>query len=103
MCSSEKNRAQNCLTMWNFKLDAVFSDVFGKSASRIIDQLIAQGNSDFDVTPLIDGRCKATVEEVQAALDGEFAFAQSEKLKLIRYHMDQLNKMKQSPGWTTGL
>ena len=93
MSSSEKNRAQNCLTMCNFKLDAVFLDVFGKSASRIIDQLIANGNSDFDVAPLIDGRCKATVEEVQAALDGELTLAQSEKLVFIRHHMNFLNSM----------
>lgn len=30
--SREKNRAQNCLTMCSFKLDDVFTDVFGKSA-----------------------------------------------------------------------
>ena len=91
---SEKNRAQNCLTMCNFKLDDVFSDVFGKSASRIIEQLIEHGNTDFDVASLIDGRCKATVEDVQAALDGELIPAQSEKLKFIRQHMENLNTLK---------
>ena len=30
--TGEKNRAQNCLTVSNFKLDDVFSDVFGKAA-----------------------------------------------------------------------
>ena len=96
MCSGEKNRAQNCLTMCNFKLDDVFSDVFGKSASRIIEQLIEHGNSDFDFTSLIHGRCKATSEEVQAALDGEFTFAQSEKLKFIQQHMENLNNLKEA-------
>ena len=90
----EKNRAQNCLTMCNFKLDDVFSDVFGKSASRIIEKLIEHGNSDFDYVSLIDGRCRATVEQVQAALDGELTFAQSEKLKFIRQHMENLNTLK---------
>ena len=94
MCSSEKNRAQNCLTMCNFKLDAVFSDVFGKSASRILEQLLYYGNSDFDVVPLIDGRCKATVEDVQAALEGELTFAQAEKLNFIRQHMENLDYLK---------
>ena len=32
MITGEKNRAQNCLTVSNLKLDDVFSDVFGKSA-----------------------------------------------------------------------
>jgi len=71
-------------------LNDVFSDVFGKSASRIIEQLIEHGNSDFDFASLIDGRCKATAEEVHTALDGELTFAQSEKLKFIRQHNDDM-------------
>jgi transposase len=94
MCTSEKNRAQNCLTVCNFKLDDVFSDVFGKSASRILDQLLEHRNANFDITPLIDRRCKATVENVQAALEGELTFAQAEKLKFIRQHMESLNNLK---------
>jgi len=96
MTSSEKNRSQNCLTTCNFKLDAVFSDVFGKSASRILDKLIELGNSDFDVVPLLHKRCKASVEEIQAALDGELSFAQAEKLKIIRRHMEHLDNLKQT-------
>lgn len=95
MCSSEKNRAQNCLTMCNFKLDNVFSDVFGKSATRIIDALLESGNSDFDVAPLINGKCKATVDDIRAALDGELDPAQKEKLKFIRRHMENLNDLKE--------
>jgi transposase len=94
MVSSEKNRSQNCLTTCNFKLDAVFSDVFGKSASRILENLITLGNSNFDVAPLLDKRCKASIEDVQAALDGELSYAQSEKLKIIRRHMESLETLK---------
>ena len=36
----EKNRAQNCLTVSNIKLDDVFSDVFGKAASAITTRLL---------------------------------------------------------------
>ena len=35
MIVGEKNRAQNYLTVSNFKLDDVFSDIFGKSARAI--------------------------------------------------------------------
>jgi len=94
MNTSEKNRSQNCLTTCNFKLDAVFSDIFGTSATRVLDKLIELGNSNFDIAPLMHKRCKATVEEVAAALDGELSFAQGEKLKLIRSHMDSLSKLK---------
>jgi len=82
------------LTTSNFKLDAVFSDVFGISAGRILDKLIELGNSDFDVAPLMHKRCKATVEEVVAALDGELSYAQSEKLKIIRRHMKNLESLQ---------
>jgi len=96
ICSSEKNRAQNCLTMCNFKLDDVFSDIFGKSAARILDALIEHGNSDFDFASMIDGRCKATADDIRAALDGELNPSQVEKLKLVRQHMENLNNLRNS-------
>ena len=39
--TGEKNRAQNCLTVSNLKLDSVFSDVFGKASSNIIGRILA--------------------------------------------------------------
>jgi len=96
MNSSEKNRGQNCLTMCSFKLDDVFSDVFGTSATRVLDRVLELGHSNFDVAPLLHKRCKATVEQVRAALDGELSLAQAEKLKLIRQHMDSLAKLQNS-------
>lgn len=92
--SSEKNRAQNCLTMCNFKLDDVFSDVFGASATRVINQLLECGNTNFDVAPLLDKHCKATAQEIQAALEGELTFAQTEKLKFIRQHKTCIDDLK---------
>jgi len=41
MITGEKNRAQNCLTVSNLKLDDVFSDVFGKSARSITEYILA--------------------------------------------------------------
>ena len=41
MITGEKNRAQNCLTVSNLKLDDVFSDVFGKSARSITEHILA--------------------------------------------------------------
>lgn len=90
----EKNRAQNCLTVSNIKLDDVFADVFGKSASAITEQLFAHPNGSFDVTPFIDRRCKASPEKIQAAIDGLMCAQQVEKLKIIRSHMDSLELCK---------
>lgn len=92
--SGEKNRAQNCLTMCNFKLDDVFTDVFGKSATRVLDALLEHGNGNFELDGLISGKCKATPEKIHAALDGELDPTQTEKLSLIRQHINDINALK---------
>ena len=92
--SGEKNRAQNCLTMCNFKLDDVFSDVFGKSATRVIDALLEHGNGDFELNGLISCKCKSSPEKIRAALDGELDPMQAEKLNLIRRHVNDINDLQ---------
>jgi transposase len=92
--TAEKNRTQNCLTVCNFKLDETFSDLFGKSATRVLDALLECRNSGFDIAPLLDSRCKASVEDVRAALDGELTLAEAEKLKLIRQHKAVVDKLQ---------
>jgi len=92
--TGEKNRAQNCLTVSNIKLDDVFTDVFGKSASAITQQLLDHPGESFDVAPFVDGRCKTPMEEIQLAVDGEMCAQQAEKLRIIRSHMDSLNLCK---------
>jgi len=87
--TGEKNRAQNCLTVSNIKLDDVFSDVFGKSASAITSRIL-ESNEPFDVAPFVDGRCKTPIEQIQAAVDGMMCAEQAEKLRIIRSHMDSL-------------
>ena len=91
--TGEKNRAQNCLTVSNIKLDDVFSDVFGKSATAITSQLL-ESNEPFDVVPFVDGRCKTPIEEIQAAVDGTMCANQAEKLRIIRSHMENLELCK---------
>jgi len=44
--SSEKNRFQNAFTVCNVALDAVVSDMFGKSATYITDYLISSDSFD---------------------------------------------------------
>lgn len=92
--SGEKNRAQNCLTLCNFKLDDVFSDVFGKSATRVLDALLKNGNGDFELDGLISSKCKASPEKIRAALDGDLNPMQAEKLNLIRRHVNDINALK---------
>lgn len=91
--TGEKNRAQNCLTVSNIKLDDVFSDVFGKAASAITQRLL-ENSEPFDVTPYLTKNIKASPEEIQAAIDGAISEHQAEKLRIIRAHMDNLKLCK---------
>ncbi len=87
----EKNRAQNCLTVSNFKLDDVFSDVFGKASSNIIQHILDNPNEKLtDVSKFRTKRMKATDEEILSAVDGEMCAEQAEKLRIIRSHMENL-------------
>ena len=92
MITGEKNRAQNCLTVSNLKLDDVFSDVFGKSSRSITEQILAHPGETFDVTPFVHGRCKAPIEEIQAAVDGAISPEQAVKLRQCLDHIDELEK-----------
>ncbi len=87
-----KNRALNCLTVSNLKLDDVFSDVFGKSSRSIIGQILEHPGETFDVTPFIHKRCKHPIEEIQAAVDGAICCEQATKLKICLYFIDEQEK-----------
>jgi len=94
--TGEKNRAQNCLTVSNLKLDDVFSDVFGKSALSITNYILDHPSETFDVTPFVDGRCKTPIEEIQAAVDGSISHEQAAKLREILKHIDEIKVHKQN-------
>jgi transposase len=93
--TSQKNRAQNCLTWSNYKLDAVFSNVFGKSASAIVDYMLEHPDEpDFDPAPFVDGRCKTPIDDIREAVKGNFHPVQAEKLKIIKELMGDLSDVK---------
>ena len=88
--TGEKNRARNCLTVSNLKLDDVFSDVFGKSARSITSYILEHPGETFDVSPFVDPRCKTPVSEIQAAVDGVISPEQAVKLRQCLAHIDEL-------------
>ena len=94
MITGEKNRAQNCLTVSNLKLDDVFSDVFGKSSRSITEHILQHPGETFDVTPFVDSRCKTPIAEIQAAVDGAISPEQAVKLRQCLDHTDELEKHK---------
>lgn len=91
MLTSEKNRALNCLTVSNLKLDDVFSNVFGKSSRSIVQHILEHPGEQFDVAPFLDRRCKHSVEDVQSAVDGAISREQAAKRRECLLHIDQLN------------
>jgi len=96
MLTGEKNRAQNCLTVSNLKLDDVFSDVFGKSSTSIINHILEHPGEVFDVSPFVDGRCKTPIEEIQAAVDGAISPEQAIKLRECLSHIKELEAHKEN-------
>ena len=94
MLTGEKNRAQNCLTVSNLKLDDVFSDVFGKSSRAITNYMLEHPGESFDVAPFVDGRCKTPIDEIQAAVDGAISHEQAVKLRQCLSHIDELEAHK---------
>ena len=96
MLTGEKNRAQNCLTVSNLKLDDVFSDVFGKSAMSITAHMLAHPGETFDVTPFVHRGCKHSIDDIQAAVDGCISPEQAAKLREILRHIDEIRVHKQN-------
>ena len=90
--SSEKNRYQNVFTVCNVALDAVVSDMFGKSAASITDYIV---NADtFDsahCVSLLQRSLKKKADEVVESIEGfQMSTAQKERAKMVKGHYDYL-------------
>ena len=94
MLTGEKNRALNCLTVSNLKLDDVFSDVFGKSSRSITTFFLEHPGESFDVSCFVDKHCKTPISEIQAAVDGAISFEQAVKLSQCLAHIDEIENHK---------
>jgi len=93
--TGEKNRFQNSLTVSNIQLGNVVSDTFGKSSMAIIEQLINNPrDQSFDIAALIHGSMKKKIPELELAIDGFITPEQTEKLRIIKQHYDDLNDRK---------
>ena len=94
MITGEKNRAQNCLTVSNLKLDDVFSDVFGKSSMSITKYILDHPGESFDVAQFVDRRCKTPIDVIRNAVDGAICPEQAVKLRACLAHIEQLEAHK---------
>lgn len=93
--SSEKNRFQNAFTVCNVALDAVVSDMFGKSASSITNYLITTDTFNADVCiSLLQGSLKKKSEEVLTSIAGyQMAADQKMRISCIQSHLDFVQQL----------
>lgn len=92
--SSEKNRFQNAFTVCNVALDAVVSDMFGKSATSITDYLISTDTFDPEYcSSLLQKSLKKKADTVVESIEGyQMTQAQKKRMKMVRSHLDYVTK-----------
>ena len=88
--SSEKNRFQNAFTVCNIALDAVVSDMFGKSASAITDYLITTDEFNSETcASLLQRSLKKKSDVVIESIEGyKMTRDQKDRMILVRSHLD---------------
>lgn len=88
--SSEKNRFQNAFTVCNVALDAVVSDMFGKSASSITDYLISSDSFDPEYCSLLlQKSLKKKADTVVESIEGyQMTREQKERIVMVRSHLE---------------
>jgi transposase len=92
--SSEKNRFQNVFTVCNVALDAVVSDMFGKSASSVTNYILTSDVFDPEVcTSFLQRSLKKKADEVIESIEG-FMMEPAQKSRglLVRDHLEYLDQ-----------
>ena len=92
--SSEKNRFQNALTVCNVALDSVVSDIFGKSATSVIDYLLKQSDNSInheEISSRLLRSLKKKSERVIESIEGyQMTDSQKYRMHLVHAHMDYI-------------
>ena len=94
MRSSEKNRYQNAFTVCNLTLDAVVSDMFGKSATAIENYLLDTDvvNPEICVSFLQKSLKKKSAEIIEAVEGFNMTQEQKERVRIIQGHFTDIDK-----------
>ena len=94
MRASEKNRYQNAFTVCNLTLDAVVSDMFGKSAMAIENYLLDTDvvDPEFCVSLLQKKLKKKSAEIIEAVEGFNMTQEQKERVRIIQGHFADIDK-----------
>ena len=87
---SEKKRFQNAFTVCNVALDAVVTDMFGKSASSITDYLITSDEFDPETCKsFLQKSLKKKADAVIESIEGyQMTSSQKERMLMVRSHLE---------------
>lgn len=92
--SSEKNRYQNAITVYNVALDSIVSDIFEKSSTSIIDYLIGQSGASINHAAIaskllrnLKSKEKAVIKSVEGY---QMTDTKKYRMRLVRAHMDYI-------------
>lgn len=93
MRSSEKNRFQNAFTVCNLTLDAVVSDMFGKSATDIENYLLDTDTVDPEhCVSLLHRSLKKKASDVVEAVSGfNMTPEQKERVRIVQGHFADID------------
>lgn len=83
-------RYQNCLTWSNLQIASVVSDVFGKSAQKIIRSILDNPDEKPNIEQLVHKRMMDKVQDLEIATQGDLTSEQAEKIRVIKAHYDAL-------------
>ena len=72
----------------------VFSDIFGKTSSTIINTILSQNEyNDEDILKNIDWCCKSSSEDILNSINGiSWETSQNQRMNVIQEHIDYLDK-----------
>lgn len=88
--TSEKNRFQNSLTWSNIQIASVVSDVFGKSAQKIIKSVLDDPSQMPDIETLVHKSMIKKVDRLKLSIEGDISDEQAEKIRVIKAHYDAI-------------
>jgi transposase len=87
-------RMQKALTEMNLQLHRVISDITGTTGLSIIKAIVAGERNPLSLAGLKDGRIKASLEEIAAALTGDYRreliFILQQELQLYEFYQAQI-------------
>lgn len=72
MCTQAKNRIYKRLEDTNIKLASVVSDLFGKSARRMLEALVAGERDPAKLSAMALGTLRGKIPQLEVALEGQF-------------------------------